>query len=108
MQDETAIARLCSRWDSCSVNNCPLDPFYPNRVVCRDDKERVCPVEKGVRLRAAAQFPGVLRFAGLTSREFKAKARWDNLSDAVKVSRLKKLAFSAFRPKTTPRPAKTV
>lgn len=78
-------ARLCSRYERCSVNNCPLDPGYPNLLVGPDDREKSCPMEKGVRIRAASQFPpGTLPYSGLTLREHTAKARYDSLSLAVR------------------------
>ena len=76
----------CPRFSTCSVNNCPLDESYPNLLVYPNDKERVCPMEKGVRVRIAACYPGVLRFNGLTEREFKARKRYDSLSPEQKAA----------------------
>lgn len=78
------IAKLCSRWDACSVNNCPLEPEYPNLITDPNDKEKACTVEKGVRTRAAAKFPGILKYGGLTTREWAGKQRYDALTPAVK------------------------
>ena len=76
---------LCPRFDRCSVNNCPLDPVFPNLPVLPGDKEKVCPMEKGVRARIGAQFPELLKMGGLTQREWLAKQRYERLPVAVKV-----------------------
>ena len=33
LNEVSNLARQCPRFDRCSVNNCPLDPRYPNRRV---------------------------------------------------------------------------
>ena len=76
--------KLCSRFDSCSVNNCPVDPVYPGLYIHPDDSAKVCPMEKGVRLRIAAKFPGLFPMLGHTVREWGAKQRYDALSPDVK------------------------
>ena len=59
------LARECPRFSSCSVNNCPLDPHPANPA----DKEIKCYMEKAVRQRIAAKYPGELANGGRTARE---------------------------------------
>ena len=75
MKPALNLARQCPRFPSCSVNRCPLDSGYPNQFVDRQDKEKRCRMEKGVRLRIAATAPGTLRLGGLTLLEVAAKKR---------------------------------
>lgn len=78
-------ARLCPRFDRCSVNNCPLNLAYPGLYTDPNDREKTCPMEKRVRIRCASQFPpGTLKLDGLTVREHTAKARYEALPVAVK------------------------
>lgn len=78
----------CPRFDRCSVNCCPLDPepksFHPM------DKERVCMMEKQVRIRISGRHPNVLPMGGLTGREYAARKRYDALPLAVKVEMARK------------------
>lgn len=102
--NQNTIAKLCSRWDSCSVNNCPLDPGYPILPTLPDDSQKSCTVEKGVRLRAASKFPGVLKYGGLTTREYAARQHYDALSPekkAAMVERAKTTLKSVRKDKTT-------
>lgn len=77
--------RECPRFDKCNVNNCPLHQSYPNLVVDYEDKEPKCTIEKGVRVRIGSQYPAVLKYQGLTVREWTAKQRYDGLSPAEKM-----------------------
>lgn len=72
---------LCPRWDSCSVNNCPLDPQPADPM----DKEQACPMEKPVRVRIAAQFPGMTPRGGLTVREYASQQVYARLDGATKL-----------------------
>jgi hypothetical protein len=80
------LARQCSRFPSCSVNNCPLDEEYPNRHVDPADKEKRCSMEKGVRLRIAATAPGTLTLSGLTVAEAAAKKVFESKPLAVRLN----------------------
>ncbi|MGA9451614.1 MAG: hypothetical protein WBW41_09785 [Verrucomicrobiia bacterium] len=84
MKPALNLARQCPRFPSCSVNRCPLDSGYPNQFVDRQDKEKRCRMEKGVRLRIAATAPGTLRLGGLTLLEVAAKKRFESFSAAHK------------------------
>ena len=70
----------CPRYKQCSVNNCPLHPGYPDLHIDPCDMEKKCTLAKAVRLRVAAEFPGLLVYEGLTPREFGGRERWNRLS----------------------------
>lgn len=70
----------CSRYDKCNVNNCPLHPEYPSLYTDENDIETKCGMAKSIRRRIAAAFPGMLKFEGLTTREFEGRERWNSLT----------------------------
>jgi hypothetical protein len=72
----------CPRYAKCNVNNCPLHPKYPELISDPEDKETKCSLAKSIRGRIAADFPDILKFNGLSPREYSAKIRWQNLSPA--------------------------
>jgi len=74
----------CPRYNRCSVNNCPLHPIYPDLQTDEEDVEKKCGVAKSIRIRIAGEFTGVLKFNGLTAGEYKAKQRYENMSDENK------------------------
>jgi hypothetical protein len=73
------------------VNNCPLDPEYPNRYADPNDPEKKCGYAKIRRIRISEQFPGILKFNGMTQREYNRKMAWDNMSDENKQKCIAKL-----------------
>lgn len=83
---------LCNRYPDCSVNNCPLDPVYPNRYVDPNDLEKKCGYAKSYRVQIAEQFPGRLKYAGLTIMEHRAKQRWENMSQEQRQIQLRRIA----------------
>jgi hypothetical protein len=89
----TQIAKQCPRWSRCSVNNCPLDAHMTHP----DDKERKCPMEKGVRVRIAAKYPGELPMHGMTTREWAGKAAFDSKPLAVRLAMIEKGKASLAR-----------
>jgi hypothetical protein len=74
------IARECPRFNTCSVNNCPLDP-HPNHSA---DQQTKCKMEKSVRQRIAAKYHGQLANGGLTAREAAGARIYASLPYAVK------------------------
>ena len=42
--------RMCSKWDKCSVNCCPLDVYNPTRQSISGDPEQTCKESLGKRL----------------------------------------------------------
>jgi len=61
----------CSRFDICSVNNCPLDPGYPNYDTSPLDLERKCLMRKYLRLRLGTDLP----MKGMTEREWRKSCK---------------------------------
>ena len=84
MKNNNKPYRECPRFEKCNTNNCPLDKFYPQRSMDTEDKEQRCTMEKNVRLRIAEKFPGVLKYAGYSQREFSAKLAYDHLTPEQK------------------------
>lgn len=71
----------CTRFKTCSVNQCPLHPDYPYIFTDGDDSEPRCTLPKSYRVKVAENFAGVLKFGGLTSREHAAKLKWESMTD---------------------------
>lgn len=87
--------RECSRFERCSVNNCPLHELYPNLYTDPEDREKKCTMEKNVRIRIGANYPE-LKLKGYTQREYSAKVREDAMSQEDKqkrADRVKKYLF---------------
>lgn len=62
--------RECSRFQKCSVNNCPLSPGYPNHHTDPEDYEQKCSIAKSIRVRIGSKHLDILKFGGMTKREF--------------------------------------
>ena len=76
--------RQCPRYQSCSVNHCPLDPEQDLHLAHSDDRERKCPMEKGVRQRIGQKYPDLLPLLGLTPKEAIGAKQWANCSASEK------------------------
>lgn len=74
------LTRECPRFNECSVNNCPLELMYPNMIVLDEDKEKTCTMEKQVRYKIGSKYPEILKFQGLTPKEWAAKKRYESLT----------------------------
>jgi hypothetical protein len=72
--------RECPQYPSCAVNHCPLDPAQDQHLANPDDKERKCPMEKGVRHRIGQKYPDLLPLLGLTKRESAGLERWNQMT----------------------------
>ncbi len=72
----------CPRYFQCNVNKCPLHPSYPRLVVDDEDRDHKCTLEKQVRFRIGTQYPDVLKWQGLTSREWTGKVKFESLSES--------------------------
>ncbi len=92
----------CRRFNMCSVNCCPLDTFYPERKSYPGDPERKCSVSKNHRIEISKLFPGVIRFKGMTVKEYSAFKVWNSLTPEEQEKRrldAKKLnLYGDFRP----------
>lgn len=80
----------CPSFNKCSANICPLDPDQRLRTYING--EDTCHAEKPTRMRIGAKYPNLLRFVGLTKREFQARQRWNALSPESRELRLQGLA----------------
>lgn len=80
--------RECPRFKTCSTNNCPLHPLYMYLHTDPDDPEPRCTMEKQVRERIGTKYPAILKYQGLTSREYSAKLRWEALSPEEQQERI--------------------
>jgi len=74
----------CPRFQKCSVNHCPSHPSYPNLLIDPEDKEQKCTMEKQVRFKIGSKYPDILKWQGLTSREWTGKKKFEALSDSEK------------------------
>ena len=92
MTREKLPYELCNRYSECSVNNCPLDPLYPERYTDPLDLEQKCGYAKSYRVKISEQFLEVLKYGGLTVREFNNKQRWDNMPEEEKQKRIQRIA----------------
>ena len=83
------LARQCSRFSSCSVNNCPLDGGYPAHFVHPDDTQQVCTMAKAIRMRIAATDPDQLPMRGMKAREWAGFKRYESLTLAARTQMAK-------------------
>ncbi len=86
----------CPKFDLCSVNKCVLDLNYPNLYIDKTDTERICKLNKNKRIIIASRYPGLLKYQGLTKKEFAGKMRWEKMEPETKdkiLSTIKKYNF---------------
>lgn len=76
----------CSRFMTCSVNRCPLDPYMELRN--RVEGESRCTYAKTRRHRIGKKYPDLLPYQGMTAKEWKAKQRWEAMPEEEKQRRL--------------------
>jgi len=76
--------RECPRYQKCSVNSCPLHPIFPEIYTDPEDSQVKCTLEKEVRFRIGSKYPDLLKFQGLTPREWAGKKRFEGLSEEDK------------------------
>lgn len=91
--------RECSRNQHCSVNNCPLSPRYPDHYTDPEDYKTKCTIAKSIRVRIGSQHLDVLKFGGLTKREFSGRKVWEGLTESQKAKTIArgKKTFKALR-----------
>jgi hypothetical protein len=65
----------CPRFESCSINNCPLHKKYPNLSTFTSDPEQKCKAQKPTRIKIAERYPGILKFNGLNIKEYRLKLK---------------------------------
>ncbi len=69
---------LCLSYEKCSVNNCPLHSQYPDLSESDYDQETKCKAQKPTRIGIANKYAGILKFGGLTVKEYKRQTRRKN------------------------------
>ena len=74
--------RECPSFNNCSAPRCPLDPEIKDRIRLKGEEK--CVAWKTTRLKIAQRYPNLLKYGGLTAREWYGKKNWDNKSDAEK------------------------
>ena len=102
----------CPRYMKCSVNNCPLHPKYPDLPIDDGDIEQKCTMEKQVRIRIAAEYPSVLKYEGMTPREFTGAKKWAELSPEERerrqeIARLNLVSAQSYKSKGNTSPIDT-
>ena len=92
----------CPNFIKCSVNNCPLSAQYPDLDTLPDDPEKKCKLSKEKRLKIVTVNQGILKYGGLTQREFMGKKRWENLTPEEKEMKRREVAkLHEYREKMT-------
>jgi hypothetical protein len=68
----------CPRFQTCSVNICPLAFDYETNILkyTSGDFEKKCTMAKSIRIRIG-RFYGNLKYGGLTRNEFAQKNIWE-------------------------------
>ena len=88
MTNKTMPFMDCPYFNTCSCNKCPLDPDIDMRNKTPEDEK--CRAGKRVRFTAGVKYPEVLKYIGLTAREwsgfqFIAKERGMQTLDYLKL-----------------------
>jgi hypothetical protein len=96
--------KKCARFNRCACNKCPLDPEYPRRETHPDDPETVCKLAKSRRIAIGSKYPDLLPYGGMTTREFSAKKRYENLTpeERAQMAAAGKKALLSLRGKIPP------
>ena len=92
--DYTNVEKLCTEYQSCSVNNCPLHADYPNLYVADYDTGRKCKLSKKKRI-SITEGSG-LKYAGMKIIEFTACKRWSSMIEVNGTKNIENLRNSAF------------
>ena len=88
----------CTRFDNCSVNNCPLHPRYPKLPTLAIDFERKCKARKSTRVSLAIRSLDKLPYEGLTVAEWKREERRRNRTpEQVEIDRIRGKKLSEIR-----------
>jgi len=83
---------LCSRFEICQLNKCPLHQDYKklkNNLTDPAIKSKYRCVAKAIRIRIAEAFN--LKRKGMTDREFSGAKKWAELPEDVKKQRIERL-----------------
>lgn len=72
----------CPSFEVCSCNICPLDPDFELKEALSGEER--CRAHKTTRTRIANRYPGLLKYDGLTPREWAGFRFWSGLSENQK------------------------
>ncbi len=61
-----------------------MHPSFPELYIDDDDFQVKCKLEKEVRLRIGSKYPDILKFQGLTPKEWAGRKRFEGLPDQDK------------------------
>jgi len=78
----------CPRWDSCSINKCPLSKNFERLHNNPLDRKEKC-TSKNIRKEIGSAFK--LKYGGMNTREFNGAKRWAEMSSEDKKKAVKKL-----------------
>jgi len=67
----------CPQFDTCSCNNCPLDPDIAERIVLTGEEK--CETRKRTRARIGVKYAEILKYKGLKGREYNGLKRVGSL-----------------------------
>ena len=82
MEDQSGVNPMlqCPRFERCSVNHCPLDIEKDEHLPCKFDKEKVCTINKKLRMRIGSKLKNI----GLKAQELaQMKIHHPNLFENV-------------------------
>jgi len=88
----------CPNFNKCNCNKCPLDPGIEERIKLPDDEK--CRAEKSTRMRIGAKYPQLLKYQGLTKKEWTMRKIWDEKTYQEKIlisTSLSKMRKSALK-----------
>ena len=72
----------CPSFNICNCNLCPLDPYVDEKIGLKDDEK--CRAQKPTRMKIGSKYPGLLKYQGLTGKEWAGFSRWSGLSEEEK------------------------
>lgn len=83
----------CPRFNTCNVNKCPLDSEVDLKNTITGDEK--CTMEKNVRFKIGNKYPNLLKYQGLSKREWAGKqlseslrqVKWDTQGELVATAR---------------------
>jgi hypothetical protein len=89
----------CPSFEVCSCNVCLLDPDVEQKT--RMEGEEQCRAHKPTRHRIGSKYPNLLKYRGLTRKEWTGKMRWENMTDTQRDAQREILARAYSKIKKT-------
>lgn len=72
--------------------------MYPDLHTDQEDPDRKCTLAKPFRVKISENFPGVLKYGGLTAKEYVSSLRWNTLTPEEREQRIENLKKYQFEP----------